>query len=87
MALLHKITIARLGFAGELSADAYWRVGTVAGRKGTMSAALEAFVDGEIVETVHVSFRPDISEGAPNVIAQAYGAAKALPQFEGAADA
>lgn len=87
MALIKPTIIERPGFAGQLSADVYWRVADVNGSKIAMVATFEGLVSGVRIETFEVTFAPDLAEGAPNVIAQAYAQAKKLPHFSGAIDA
>jgi hypothetical protein len=82
-----KIVIEKAGFAGKLEATAYWRVANITGGKRGIFATFVALVGDNQIDTTEVSFVPDMSASAPDLIAQAYIHAKTLPQFQGAEDA
>lgn len=87
MALTAEIKIERPGFAGQLTAAAYWRVASIRGHKEAIRYTMEAIVEGNRVESTEYAFEPDLSPEAPNFIAQAYAHAKKQPQFAGSVDA
>lgn len=77
--------------------NAYWRINPVqgiAGGKDGIKYTIEVFKNAETarkkdsksIRRLIFSFIPDMSNGAPNFIVQAYNHAKSQPQFQGSVD-
>jgi hypothetical protein len=84
---LSKTIVKEVQFVGSIPLDSYCKVVSLRGGKDMMHATLEArhmSSQGDVVDTLHVQFVPDLD--GPNFIAQAYAHFKALPQLAGATD-
>lgn len=86
MALMTTIT-KDIPLAGTVHVQSYCKVVNIRGNKDMLHASMSATKDdaaGDIVESFHVQFVPDLD--GPNFIAQAYAHFKALPAMAGAQD-
>lgn len=72
--------------------NAYWRINPnygIIGGKNNINYTIEVFKNADLahvenfktIQGFTFSFTPNLNNGAPNLIAQAYNHAKTLPQF------
>jgi len=85
MALSKKVTINVHGTAVEFP-SAYCKVTAITGNKEAVTATIGTLSkqDGELIESTSFQFCPTLD--GKNFIAQAYDAAKKLPEFESSTD-
>ena len=85
MALNKKVTIDVHGTAVDFP-NAYCKVTSITGGKENVTATIGTLSkhDGELITSTSFQFEPDLS--GKNFIAQAYSAAKKLPEFENSTD-
>lgn len=85
MALTKKVIISVYGTAVEFP-TAYCKVTSITGTKEAITAIINTLSkqNGDLITSSSFQFVPALNE--KNFIAQAYDAAKKLPEFEGATD-
>ena len=85
MALSKKVTINVHGTAVDFP-NAYCKITAITGNKEAVTATIGTLSkqDGELITSTSFQFAPALDE--KNFIAQAYDAAKKLPDFESATD-
>ena len=81
MALSKKLTVNVHGTAVEFP-NAYCKITAITGNKEAVTATINTLSDqaGELITSTSFQFEPDLD--GKNFIAQAYSAAKKLPEFE-----
>ena len=82
---------------GVTMMDCYWKIelfNGMSGGKENLRVRMNCFKNKGLADTnqgkfgdFDFDFTPDLSDGSPNVFAQAYNYAKTLPEFSGAIDA
>lgn len=84
---LSMTTIRNVPLAGDVEVPAYVRVESILMTKSSASAvAVWRKSDGSGIAFDRTEFGFDLSLNGPNVIAQAYGHLKSMPQFASATD-